>query len=53
MVVRLTKKKQIEKMLKSVAEAQAKESAVSAEPAQTEPVTTQDSVKSPEENNVQ
>ena len=53
MVVRLTKKKQIEKMLKSVAEAQAKESTVSAGPAQTEPVTTQDSVKSPEENNVQ
>ncbi len=53
MVVRLTKKKQIEKMLKSVADAQAKESTVSAEPAQTEPVTTQDSVKSPEENNVQ
>jgi len=53
MVVKLTKKKQIEKMLKSVAEAQAKESTVSAGPAQTEPVTTQDSVKSPEENNVQ
>lgn len=53
MVVRLTKKKQIEKMLKSVADAQAKESTVSAGPAQTEPVTTQDSVKSPEENNVQ
>jgi small subunit ribosomal protein S6 len=53
MVVKLVKKKQIEKMLKSVADAQAKESTVSAEPVQTEPVTTQDSAKSPEENNVQ
>ncbi len=53
MVVRIIKKKQIDKMLKSVAEAQAKESAASAEPAQTEPQTTQDNEKSPEENNVQ
>ncbi len=53
MVVRITKKKHIDAMLKSVAEASAKESTASAEPAQAEPVTTQDSEKSPEENNVQ
>ena len=64
MVVRIVKKKQIEKMLKSVADVQAKESTASAEPApkestesaepaQTETITTQDSEKSPEENNVQ
>jgi len=68
MVVRIIKKKQIEKMLKSVADAQAKKSAASAEaakpaipvepaqtaePAQTETQTTQDSEKSPEGNDVQ
>lgn len=53
MVVRIVKKKQIDKMLKSVADAQAKESTASSEPAQTEIVATQDSEKSPEENNVQ
>ena len=53
MVVRIVKKKQIDAMLKSVTEGSAKESAASAEPAQTETVTTQDSEKSPEENNVQ
>ena len=53
MVVRIIKKKQIDKILKSVAEAKAKESTASAEPAQTETQTTQDSEKSPEENNVQ
>ena len=53
MVVRITKKKHIDAMLKSVAEASAKESTASAEPAKAEPVTTQDSEKSPEENNVQ
>jgi small subunit ribosomal protein S6 len=62
MVVRIIKKKQLEKMLKSVADAQAKESAASAEPAkpavpaepaQTETQTTQDSEKSPEGNDVQ
>jgi len=62
MVVRIVKKKQIEKMLKSVADAQAKANAASAEPAKpvepaepapTEPQTTQDSEKSPEENDVQ
>ncbi len=59
MVVRIVKKKQIEKMLKSVADAQAKASAASAEPAkpaepaQIETQTTQDSEKSAEENDVQ
>jgi len=53
MVVRIIKKKQIDKILKSVADAKAKESTASAEPAQTETQTTQDSEKSPEENNVQ
>jgi small subunit ribosomal protein S6 len=59
MVVRIIKKKQIDKMLKSVAETPAKESTaskegpVTAEPASTETQTTQDSEKSPEENNVQ
>jgi small subunit ribosomal protein S6 len=67
MVVRIVKKKQIEKMLKSVADAQAKASTAPAEPVapaepaepaqptepeQTEPQTTQDSEKSPEENDV-
>ncbi len=53
MVVRLTKKKQIDAMLKSVAEVPAKENTASAEPAKTETVTAQNSEKSPEENNVQ
>jgi small subunit ribosomal protein S6 len=64
MVVRIVKKKQIEKMLKSVADAQAKastapvapvapaEPAQPTEPEQTETQTTQDSEKSPEENDV-
>ena len=53
MVVKLVKKKQIDAMLKSVAEAPAKENTVSAEPAKTEPVTAQESEKSPEEKHVQ
>jgi len=53
MVVRIVKKKQIEKMLQSVANVQAKESTAPAEPEQAEPQTTQDSEISPEENNVQ
>ena len=56
MVVRFTKKKQIDAMLKSVAETPVKESTVSAEPAEpaeTENQTTQESEPSPEENNVQ
>ena len=62
MVVRIVKKKQIDKMLKSVADAKAKASTASAKPvepaqtaetAQTETPAAQDSEKSPEENNVQ
>ncbi|UCH80799.1 MAG: 30S ribosomal protein S6 [Nitrospiraceae bacterium] len=53
MVVRLTKKKQIDAMLKTVAEASEKEDKTTAAPAQTETAVTQDSEKSPEENNVQ
>lgn len=53
MVVRLTKKKQIDAMLKTVAEASEKEDKATAAPAQTETAVTQDSEKSPEENNVQ
>ena len=67
MVVKIIKKKQIEKMLKSVADAKAKEITASAkpaepaqpvepaqpaEPAQTETPSTQESEESPEENNV-
>ena len=62
MLVRIVKKKQIDKMLKSVADAKAKEVTASAKPVepaqaaeavQTEPPTTQESENSPEENNVQ
>jgi small subunit ribosomal protein S6 len=53
MVIRITKKKQIEKMLKSASESSAKESQAAAEPAQTETEPAADNEKSPEENNVQ
>ncbi len=53
MVVRFTKKKQIDAMLKSAAETPAKENTVSAEPSKPEPPTAQDSAASPEEKHVQ
>jgi len=53
MVVRIIKKKQIDKMLKAVADTPAKESPGTAETSSTETQKEQVSEKSPEENNVQ